>query len=115
MNFKLDPLPYDSASLEPHIDQKTMEIHHGRHHNAYVTNLNKALEGNQAAANKSLEDLMKEISNFGAGVRNNGGGHYNHSLFWSILSGEPTKPSENLQKAIEAKLDRKSTRLNSSH
>lgn len=103
MNFKLDPLPYDSASLEPHIDQKTMEIHHGRHHNAYVTNLNKALEGNQAAANKSLEDLMKEISNFGAGVRNNGGGHYNHSLFWSILSGEPTKPSENLQKAIEAK------------
>lgn len=102
MNFKLDPLPYDSASLEPHIDQKTMEIHHDRHHNAYVTNLNKALEGNEAAAGKSLEELMKDISKLGAGVRNNGGGHYNHSLFWSILSGESTQPSEKLKKAIDA-------------
>lgn len=93
MAFDLPQLPYDFNALEPHIDAKTMEIHHGKHHNAYVTNLNKALEGS-ALEGKTLEELMKNISSAPAAVRNNGGGHYNHSLFWTVLSpnggGEPT-------------------------
>ncbi len=86
-------MPYATDALEPHIDKMTMEIHHGKHHQAYVTNLNKALEGTDAAK-LSIEDLCKNISKYAVAVRNNGGGHYNHSLFWSILSpnggGEPT-------------------------
>lgn len=101
MTFKLEPLPYDSASLEPHIDQKTMEIHHGRHHNAYVTNLNAAIEANEAAQGKSLLELMENISEYGPAIRNNGGGHFNHQLFWNTLSGTPSQPSEALQKAID--------------
>lgn len=93
MAFDLPQLPYDFNALEPHIDAKTMEIHHGKHHNAYVTNLNKALEGSDLAG-KTLEELMKNISSAPAAVRNNGGGHYNHSLFWTVLSpnggGEPS-------------------------
>ncbi|MDB5273704.1 MAG: Manganese/iron superoxide dismutase [Chitinophagaceae bacterium] len=93
MAFELPALPYASNALEPNIDQATMEIHHGKHHNAYVTNLNKALEGSDWA-NKSLEELLKNISKTSAAIRNNGGGHYNHSLFWTLLSpsggGAPT-------------------------
>ena len=93
MAFDLPALHYATDALEPHIDKMTMEIHHGKHHQAYVTNLNKALEGTDAAK-LSIEDLCKNISKYAVAVRNNGGGHYNHSLFWSILSpnggGEPT-------------------------
>jgi Fe-Mn family superoxide dismutase len=93
MAFTLPALPYATDALEPHIDKATMEIHHGKHHQAYVTNLNKALEGKPEADGK-IEDIIKNISKFAPAVRNNGGGHYNHSLFWTILSpsggGEPT-------------------------
>jgi superoxide dismutase, Fe-Mn family len=93
MAFELPKLPYDYKALEPHIDAQTMEIHHSKHHNAYVTNLNKALEG-QDYANKSLEELMGIMSKLPAAVRNNGGGHYNHSLFWQVMKpgggGAPT-------------------------
>jgi superoxide dismutase, Fe-Mn family len=93
MAFELPKLPYDYKALEPHIDAQTMEIHHSKHHNAYVTNLNKALEGGDFA-NKSLEELMAMISKLPAAVRNNGGGHYNHSMFWQVMKpnggGKPT-------------------------
>ena len=78
--FELPKLSYDLGALEPHIDAKTMEIHHGKHHNAYVTNLNKAIEGTDLEG-KSIEELMGSISSHSGAVRNNGGGHYNHSLF----------------------------------
>ena len=93
MAFTLPALPYATDALEPTIDKMTMEIHHGKHHQAYVTNLNKALEG-KPEADWSIDDIVKNISKFPAAVRNNGGGHYNHSLFWTILGpgggGEPT-------------------------
>ncbi|QKJ31409.1 superoxide dismutase [Mucilaginibacter mali] len=93
MAFELPALPYATDALEPHIDKMTMEIHHGKHHQAYVTNLNKALEGKPEATAK-IEDIVKNISKYPPAVRNNGGGHYNHSLFWTLLSpsggGEPT-------------------------
>jgi Fe-Mn family superoxide dismutase len=93
MAFELPALAYATDALEPHIDKLTMEIHHGKHHQAYVTNLNKALEG-KAEASSSIEDIVKNISKFPAAVRNNGGGHFNHSLFWTVLGpnkgGEPT-------------------------
>jgi len=93
MAFTLPALPYATDALEPHIDKLTMEIHHGKHHQAYVTNLNKALEG-KPEADGSIDDIIKNISKFPPAVRNNGGGHYNHSLFWTLLSpsggGEPT-------------------------
>jgi len=93
MAFELPALPYATDALEPHIDKLTMEIHHGKHHQAYVTNLNAALEG-KPEANSSIEDIIHNISKFPMPVRNNGGGHYNHTFFWTILSpnggGEPT-------------------------
>jgi Fe-Mn family superoxide dismutase len=93
MAFTLPALSYATDALEPHIDKLTMEIHHGKHHQAYVTNLNKALEG-KPEANNSIDDIIKNISKFPAAVRNNGGGHYNHTMFWTLLSpnggGEPT-------------------------
>lgn len=85
MAFELPALPYATDALEPHIDKLTMEIHHGKHHQAYVTNLNKALEGKPEASN-SIEEIITDISKFPAAVRNNGGGHFNHTLFWTILS-----------------------------
>ncbi len=85
MAFQLPNLPYDFAALEPHIDTRTMEIHHGKHHAAYVTNLNNAIAGTDAE-NLSIEEICRNISKYPAAVRNNGGGHYNHSLFWSIMS-----------------------------
>ncbi len=91
--FEIPKLPYDYTSLEPHIDAKTMEIHHGKHHQAYVTNLNNAVKGTPAE-NMSLLELMGSISKLTPAIRNNGGGHYNHSLFWTIMGpnagGEPT-------------------------
>ncbi len=93
MAFTLPALPYATDALEPTIDKMTMEIHHGKHHQAYVTNLNKALEG-KPEADWSIDEIVKNISKFPPAVRNNGGGHYNHSLFWTILgpgaSGEPS-------------------------
>ncbi len=93
MAFELAALPYANDALEPHIDKDTMEIHHDRHHQAYVDNLNKAIADTDGAG-ASLEDLIKNISKYPAAVRNNGGGHFNHDLFWSVLGpnagGEPT-------------------------
>jgi len=93
MAFELPALPYASDALEPNIDKATMEIHHGKHHNAYVTNLNNAIAGSEAES-KSLEELLASISSYAPAVRNNGGGHYNHSLFWTVIGpnagGEPT-------------------------
>lgn len=83
--YTLPKLPYAFDALEPSIDAKTMEIHHGRHHQGYVTNLNKALEGTDATT-LPLEELMRNISKYAAAVRNNGGGHYNHTLFWECLT-----------------------------
>jgi len=84
MAFTLPALPYAFNALEPHIDARTMEIHHGKHHNAYVTNLNNAVAG-KPEESLSIEELCKSISKYPAAVRNNGGGHFNHSLFWTVL------------------------------
>lgn len=103
MAFELPSLPYEKNALEPHIDAKTMEIHHGKHHNAYVTKLNGAVEGTDLAS-KSIEEIMQGISSASAAVRNNGGGHYNHSLFWTILSPKGGgAPSGELAAAIDKK------------
>lgn len=102
MAFELPKLPYDFNALEPHIDAKTMEIHHGKHHNAYVTNLNNAISGTELEG-KSLEELMK-VAGSNAAVRNNGGGHFNHSLFWTILAPNGGGlPAGDLASAIDAK------------
>jgi superoxide dismutase, Fe-Mn family len=85
MAFVLDPLPYANDALEPHFDAMTMEIHHDRHHQAYVTNLNAAVAGTDLEG-KTIEELMAGISKAPAPVRNNGGGHYNHTFFWNILA-----------------------------
>ncbi len=98
MAHTLPPLPYAHDALEPHIDAQTMQIHHGKHHQAYVTNLNAALDKAPQLADKSLDDLMREINAVPeavrTAVRNNGGGHWNHSLFWQIMApsagGEPS-------------------------
>ncbi len=103
MAFELPALNYDLAALEPHIDAKTMEIHHGKHHAAYVNNLNAAIAGT-GAENLSIEEICKNISKYAAAVRNNGGGHYNHSLFWSVLSANQGEMSDALSKAIESDL-----------
>ncbi len=93
MAFELPKLTYDYNALEPHFDARTMEIHHSKHHNAYVTNLNNAIAGTDAE-NHSIEDICKNISKFSMAVRNNGGGHFNHSLFWQVIGpnkgGMPT-------------------------
>jgi Fe-Mn family superoxide dismutase len=102
MAFQLPALPYALDALEPHIDARTMEIHHGKHHNAYVTNLNAAIAGTDLEG-KSLEELMK-VAGSNAAVRNNGGGHWNHSLFWQILSpAGGGLPTGELAAAIDAK------------
>jgi Fe-Mn family superoxide dismutase len=92
MAFSLDPLPYALNALEPHVDARTMEIHHGKHHQAYVTNLNNAVAGTPAEQ-LSVEEICRTISAYPMAVRNNGGGHWNHTFFWSIMSpnggGEP--------------------------
>ena len=98
MPYELPPLPYPKDALEPHIDAQTMEIHHDKHHGAYVTNLNKAIAGNAALEGKSIEALISDLGsvpeNIRTAVRNNGGGHANHSMFWKLLApksgGGPT-------------------------
>src|SRR5882724_11463773 len=98
MAHELPNLPYATDALEPHIDKATMEIHHGRHHKAYVDNLNKALEAHADLQAKSIEELLRSFKTLPEGVqtavRNNGGGHHNHSLFWEIMGakagGDPT-------------------------
>ena len=93
MAFELPALPYSYNALEPHIDARTMEIHHGKHHNGYTTKLNAAVEGTDLAG-KTIEDICTGMDMTNAGVRNNGGGYYNHNLFWSVMSpnggGAPT-------------------------
>jgi Fe-Mn family superoxide dismutase len=97
MAFKLPPLPYDFSALEPHIDAKTMEIHHGKHHQTYVNNLNAAIEKAPELGTRSLDDLIRNVNTLPEAVRtpirNNGGGHWNHSMFWQIMApktgGEP--------------------------
>ena len=108
MAYKLPELPYAFDALEPHIDAKTMEIHHGKHHNAYVTNVNAALEG-AGVAEQSIEDLCRQIDtvpeSIRGAVRNNGGGHANHSLFWTVMSPNGGgQPSGALADAIAAEL-----------
>lgn len=103
MAFVLDPLPYANDALEPHFDALTMEIHHDRHHNAYVTNLNAAVTGTELEG-KSIEELIAGISKLSPAVRNNGGGHWNHTFFWNILSPNGGgAPVGTLAEAITAK------------
>ncbi len=103
MAFELPALPYAYDALEPHFDKATMEIHHTKHHNAYVTNLNNAIKGTEWES-KSIEEILKNISKLAPAVRNNGGGHFNHSLFWTILGpNKGGKPSGDLAAAIEKK------------
>lgn len=104
--FTLPPLPYAFDALEPHIDAKTMEIHHDRHHKAYVDNLNKAVADSPDTAKKSIEDIVKDLNSvpekIRTAVRNNGGGHFNHSLFWQMMSKSGGgEPKGELAKAIE--------------
>jgi len=105
MAFTLPPLPYAPDALEPHIDALTMQIHHGKHHNAYVTNLNAALEPHAALQSKSIEALIGDLTAvpeaIRTAVRNNGGGHYNHSLFWELMTpGGAKEPKGPLADAI---------------
>ena len=107
MAFTLPPLPYDFSALEPHIDAKTMEIHHGKHHQTYVNNLNAAIEKAPELASKSIEDLMRNVNSLPeavrAPIRNNGGGHWNHSMFWQIMAPKAGgEPGGNLGAAIKS-------------
>ena len=99
MAFTLPQLPYAHEALEPHIDSETMQIHHGKHHQAYVDNLNKAIAGTEHEK-KSLEELIANAGKISPAVRNNGGGHWNHSLFWEILGEGGGAPSGKLAEAI---------------
>ncbi len=114
MAFTLPALPYAFDALEPHIDAQTMQIHHDKHHQAYVDNLNKALAGTDGE-NLSIEELMANISKYPAPVRNNGGGHYNHSLFWTVLGANGGQPTGELADAINesfGSLDELKTQMN---
>ncbi len=103
MAFELAPLPYAADALEPHFDAQTMTIHHDRHHQTYVTNLNNAVAGTELEG-KTLEDLLKNVGQLPVAVRNNGGGHWNHTFFWNILSPSGGgAPKGDLAAAIDAK------------
>lgn len=108
MAYQLPDLPYAYDALEPHIDARTMEIHHSKHHNAYVTNLNAALEGHDDLANQSIESLITNLDSVPEDIRtavqNNGGGHANHSLFWTIMSPNGGEPGGAVAEAIVADL-----------
>lgn len=108
MAYTLPDLPYGHDALEPHIDARTMEIHHGKHHNTYITNLNAALEGHSGLAAKGIDDLIADLDSvpgdIRTAVRNNGGGHANHSLFWTVMSGSGGSPSADLGAAIDSDL-----------
>ncbi len=121
MPFTLPELPYAKDALEPHIDTATMEIHHGKHHNAYVTNLNNAVKGTEWE-NKSIDEIVVNISsvpeNIRGAVRNNGGGHWNHSLFWTVLApaskgggGEPAGALADAIKSTFGSLDELKAKL----
>lgn len=101
--FSLPSLPYKSDALEPYIDKLTMDIHHGLHHQGYINNLNAQITNYPQLETMSLEEIMSQISSFNTAVRNNGGGHYNHDLFWKIMApaGTGGKPSAALAKAID--------------
>lgn len=99
--FELPSLPYAYDALEPYVDKMTMEIHHTKHHNAYVTKLNDAVAGSNLEG-KSLKELFKNISKHPAGVRNNGGGHFNHTLFWSVMGSNGASPDAELLEAINS-------------
>lgn len=101
MAFTLPALPFAPDALEPHIDKQTMEIHHGKHHQAYVDNLNKAIAGTEHE-NKSLAELVASAGKISPAVRNNGGGHWNHSFFWELLSANGGKPTGKLADDINA-------------
>ena len=101
MAFKLPSLPYAADALEPHIDAKTMEIHHGKHHNGYTAKLNAAIEGT-ALEDKSIEEILGNLDMSNAAVRNNGGGYYNHCLFWEIMGPDSGEISSELSDAIHA-------------
>jgi Fe-Mn family superoxide dismutase len=104
MAFELPKLDYSFNALEPHIDAKTMEIHHGKHHQAYVTNLNNAVAGTEMEK-MSIEDICKNVSKYPPAVRNNGGGHFNHSLFWQIMAPNAGgKPDNEVGNAINSEL-----------
>ncbi len=101
MSFQLQPLPYAFNALEPHIDAKTMEIHHDKHHAAYTNNLNNAIAGTEWE-NKSIEEILANVSKISMPVRNNGGGFYNHNLFWEIMAPNAGgAPSGDLMAAID--------------
>jgi len=103
MAFTLPDLPYAFDALEPHIDARTMEIHHGKHHNGYTNNLNNAIAGTPLE-NETIENILKGVSQHGPGVRNNGGGYYNHCLFWEVMSPDGGgEPSGDLAAAINEK------------
>ena len=100
MAFKLPDLGYDYSALEPHIDAKTMEIHHTKHHQAYIDKLNEAVKGNELE-NKSIEEILKNVSSHSAIVRNNGGGYFNHNLYWKVIApGGSSEPEGELQNAL---------------
>ena len=104
MSFQLPDLPYSFDALEPHIDARTMEIHHDKHHAGYTSKLNAALDGTEHAG-KSIEDILANVDSLGAGIRNNGGGFYNHSLFWNIMGPNGGgNPSGSLASAIDSDL-----------
>lgn len=110
MAFQLPALPYDFAALEPHIDAKTMEIHHGKHHQTYVTKLNEAVDKTPELANLSLDELMRGIDDVPeavrSAVRNNGGGHWNHSMFWEMMTPDGSgSPHGALARAIDESFD----------
>lgn len=99
--FSQAPLPYDYKALEPSIDARTMEIHYSKHHAGYVSNLNKAIQEEGISQTLSIEDVLANVSKYSSAIRNNGGGHYNHTLFWNILTPKKnTKPSDDLSRAI---------------
>jgi superoxide dismutase, Fe-Mn family len=103
MAFELPPLPYSNDALEPHIDAKTMELHHDKHHAAYVSKFNEGISGTDGE-NKPVEEIMKNVSKYSMVVRNNGGGHYNHSLFWKLIGPNGGgQPSGRLADAINSK------------
>lgn len=100
--FTLPNLPYATGALSAAIDKQTMEIHHGKHHLAYIDNLNKEVKAASALQGKSLEDIIANVSKYSMPVRNNAGGHWNHSFFWGIMSAQPSAPSAELTNAINA-------------
>jgi Fe-Mn family superoxide dismutase len=108
MAYSLPDLPYGYDALKPHIDARTMEIHHTKHHNTYITNVNTALEGHPDLAGKEVEGLIGDLDavpeDIRTAVRNNGGGHANHSLFWTVMSGDSGAPGGDLAAAIDSDL-----------